>query len=73
MTFPEKITDREKYTLDRVLAGAFEATWTTLEYVINGKHVKLQVMEDALKIDGTRVNVLRRYNNSWLTPSTRRS
>jgi hypothetical protein len=57
MTFPEKIVDREKYIFDRVLAGTFEASWTTLSYAMNGKSVKLQIMEDALKIDGVRVNV----------------
>lgn len=57
MTFPEKIKDREKYIFDRVLAGTFEAKWADLVYTMNGKSVKLQVMEDALKIDGVRVNV----------------
>lgn len=57
MTFPEKIKDREKYIFDRVLAGTFEAKWVDLVYNMNGKNIKLQVMEDALKIDGVRVNV----------------
>lgn len=57
MTFPEKINDREKYIFDRVLAGTFEAEWTDLSYVNAGKKVTLLIMEDALKIDGVRVNV----------------
>ena len=57
MTFPEKINDREKYIFDRVIAGTFEAAWTDLSYMISGKKVSLLIMEDALKIDGIRVNV----------------
>ena len=57
MTFPEKIIDREKYIFDRVMAGTFEAAWTDLTYPLFGHEVKLQIMEDALKIDGVRVNV----------------
>lgn len=56
-TFPEKIADREKYILDQVAAGMFEATWANLEYEVSGKKVKLVVMADALKIGGVRVNV----------------
>lgn len=57
MAFPEKIVDREKYIFDRVMAGTFEAKWVDLSYEMSGKKVKLQIMEDALKIDGVRVNV----------------
>jgi len=57
MTFPEKIEQREKYIFDRVMAGTFEAKWVDISYDILGRKVKLQVMEDALKIDGVRVNV----------------
>ena len=57
MAFPEKINDREKYVFDRVMAGTFEASWVDLSYSLHGQNVKLQVMEDALKIDGVRINV----------------
>jgi len=57
MTFPEKIAERERYIFDRILAGTFEARWTNLSYSIGGKNVVLNIMEDALKIDGVRVNV----------------
>lgn len=56
-TFPEKLADREKYIFDQVAAGNFEAAWSPLEYAVNGKQVKLNVMTDALKIGGVRVNV----------------
>lgn len=57
MSFPEKIVDREKYIFDRVLAGTFEAAWAEIEFKAIGKVAKFLVMEDALKIDGVRVNV----------------
>jgi hypothetical protein len=57
MTFPEKLIDREKYILDRVIAGEFEAVWVSVEYAASGFVAKFDVMEDALKIDGVRVNV----------------
>lgn len=56
-TFPEKLVDREKYILDQVIAGNFEAAWAPLEFTADGKQVKLNVMADALKIGGVRVNV----------------
>jgi len=55
--FPEKLIDREKYILDRVLAGTFEASWTEITHSAGGYVAKFQVMDDALKIDGIRVNV----------------
>ena len=57
MTFPEKINDREKYIFDRVLAGSFDAAWADVTYSVSGKSIKILVMDDALKIDGVRVNV----------------
>jgi len=57
MVFPENYKDRENFVFEQVLAGNFEAEWTPLEYTIEGKLVKLNVMKDALKIDGIRVNV----------------
>jgi len=57
VTFPEKIQDREKFIFDQVLNGNFEASWVVLEYDLSGKKVKLNVMSDALKVAGVRVNV----------------
>lgn len=57
MTFPENVKDRETYIFDRVLAGEFEAKWCDLEYSAGNQKIQLQIMEDALKIDGVRVNV----------------
>lgn len=57
MTFPEKLADREKYIFDQVLAGNFDAEWVPLEFSSGGRTIKFNVMNDALKIDGIRVNV----------------
>jgi hypothetical protein len=55
--FPEKIADREKYIYDQVIAGNFEAEWTPLQYSSGGRTILFNVMKDALKVDGIRVNV----------------
>jgi len=55
--FPEKIADREKYIYEQVLAGNFDAEWVPLEHTAGGRTIKFNVMKDALKIDGVRVNV----------------
>jgi len=55
--FPENIETRSQYIFDQVLAGNFEAKWSDLVYTTLGKEVRLQVMDDALKVDGVRVNV----------------
>lgn len=57
LAFPEKIQDREKFIFDEVLKGNFEASWVPLEYDLFDKKVKLNVMSDALKVGGVRVNV----------------
>ena len=57
MPFPEKIVDRENYIYSQVLAGNFEAEWTPLEFTRDEMTVRINVMKDALKIDGVRVNV----------------
>lgn len=57
MGFPEKIADREKYIYDQVIAGNFSAEWVPLEYSDGVHTIKFDVMKDALKIDGIRVNV----------------
>lgn len=56
-TFPEKLADREAYIESRVISGNFDAKWTDLTYSTLGRSVRLRVMDDALKIDGVRVNV----------------
>lgn len=55
--FPEKISDREKYIYDQVIAGNFDAEWVPLTYSDGTRTIKFNVMKDALKIDGVRVNV----------------
>lgn len=57
MSFPEKIADREKYIYDQVLAGNFDAEWVELEHSDGVRTIKFNVMRDALKVDGVRVNV----------------
>jgi hypothetical protein len=57
MMFPENLADREKYIYDQVVAGNFEAEWAPLEFTQQGRTIKFNVMNDALKIDGVRVNV----------------
>lgn len=57
MTFPENLKAREQYIYDQVLAGNFEAEWVPIEYTAGGRTIKLNVMGDALKVDGVRVNV----------------
>ena len=57
MPFPEKIADRENYIYNQVLAGNFEAEWIPLEFIHDEMTVRVNVMKDALKIDGVRVNV----------------
>lgn len=55
--FPERVPDREKYIEDQVVAGNFDAMWTEIVHINNEHELKLFVMEDALKVDGVRVNV----------------
>lgn len=57
ISFPEKISDREKYLLDQVTQGNFEATWVNLEFELSGKKVVLRVTPDAIKVSGIRINV----------------
>lgn len=57
MTFPEKLSDREDYIFSQILAGNFDAEWTKLTYSSGGKTIEFNVMKDALKVDGVRVNV----------------
>lgn len=55
--FPENGVDREKYIFDQVLVGNFAAKWTEIVHAEAGHEVRLQVMDDALMVDGVRVNV----------------
>jgi hypothetical protein len=55
--FPENLSDREKYIEEQVLLGNFSAKWSEIVTKIEGVEVKINVMEDALKIDDIRVNV----------------
>lgn len=55
--FPENLKQREEYIFQKVLDGQFEARWIDIVKVIDGHELKIQVMEDALKIDGVRINV----------------
>lgn len=57
ITFPQKIKDRETFIFDQILSCNFEAMWSEISYVAEGKQVKLFVMEDALMVGGVRVNV----------------
>ena len=54
---PENIQQREEYIFEQVLSGNFVAKWTDLHKEVNGRRLRLQVMEDALIVDGVRVNV----------------
>jgi len=54
--FPENLSEREKHIEAQVIAGNFSAKWTELVIAVNGVEVKLNVMDDALKIDGIRAN-----------------
>ena len=54
---PSVIGEREKYIFDQVVKGNFDARWCNLQFSACGHDVRLLVMEDALKIEGTRVNV----------------
>jgi hypothetical protein len=57
MNFPESLKAREQYIFDQVLAGNFDAEWVPIEYSAGGRTIKMNVMGDALKVDGIRVNV----------------
>ena len=62
MTFPTALAARETYILDAVVAGDFEANWTTLVWTEKGHTVELDVLADALKVEGCRVNVSARLS-----------
>lgn len=55
--FPENAKEREDYMLQKVSNGEFEAKWIDIFRIIDGHELKIQVMEDALKIGGVRINV----------------
>jgi hypothetical protein len=55
--FPEGFAEREKYIFEQVIAGNFDAEWVPLEYSDGTRTIRFNVMKDALKINGVRVNV----------------
>lgn len=55
--FPQNLKARENFIFDQIQLGNFEAMFTTLSYIVNGKQVELLVMEDALIVGDVRVNV----------------
>lgn len=57
MKFPERISEREDWIFDRIIAGDFDARWTEVRHTDGPDEVRLLVMEDALRVDGVRVNV----------------
>ena len=60
--FPESVPEREKWIEEQVLACHFEAKWCEIVHNVSGREIRLSVMEDALKIDGVRVNVSARLS-----------
>lgn len=57
INFPKNLKDRENFIFDQILSCNFEAMWSEVSYVAEGKQVKIFVMEDALMVGGIRVNV----------------
>lgn len=62
LQFPELVEERNSFIIDRVKSGDFDARWVEIETVVDNSKVKLLVMEDALKINGVRVNVSARLS-----------
>lgn len=56
-SFPENSRDREDYIKDQIWKCNFSAAWVDITYDVDGHQVVLKVMDDALKVDGVRVNV----------------
>lgn len=56
-SFPENSRDREDYIKEQVWKCNFSAAWVDITYDVDGHQVVLKVMNDALKVDGVRVNV----------------
>lgn len=55
--FPQNLKSRENYIFDQIQQGNYAGMLTQLSYIVNGKQVELLVMEDALTVNGVRVNV----------------
>lgn len=55
--FPENIAEREKYILQLFQDGNFDARVVDLNLNVNDRNLRLQVMSDALKMEGVRINV----------------
>ncbi len=48
---------RDQYILEAVRNGQAEAVFVPLTYTLDGRTIEVEVMADALKVDGVRVNV----------------
>jgi hypothetical protein len=57
MTFPTNLAAREAYILAAVSAGDYAASWATLTWTEKGHTIEIDVLADALMIEGCRVNV----------------
>jgi len=57
LTFPQNLKVRESFIFDQILLGNFEAMWSEISYVAEGKQKKIFVMEDALTVGSVRINV----------------
>jgi len=58
MSFPSNLQEREQYILDQVQAGKYEIDWVPIKSMNDDDEVTLWVSADALKVEGTRVNVM---------------
>lgn len=57
MTFPENLKQREEYFLHRIQTEDLEFNWGIVTSEFNGHHAQFRIMDDALKLDGIRINV----------------
>ena len=62
MTFPTDIAGREAYILNAVKDGRYEGVSVPVSYTEKGHTIVLDVLADALKIEGVRVNVSARLS-----------
>lgn len=54
---PDEGSEREQAILDHVSGGNCTFTWTTITSDVDGHHAEFQVFNDALMIEGVRINV----------------
>jgi len=57
MNFPQDLKSRQEYIEEQVFFGNFDAKWVEITSNVEGVEVRLLVMDDALKVDGVRINV----------------